>query len=281
LVQGKTTSYSHKVKERIALPREKWDITKAAHEPIITHKMFADVQQLLQARSRPKKSNVEPSVLSGFMVCADCGKKMVRNTQTKGGIEYKKFCCATSKKYGQAVCESHYVDEEVVIEVVMFCINNHISTLEDTDKVMNKLDARRKKERTIAFLEQKKRKRNKDLSEYERLACELYKDYKSGLFERSEYQNMKATFEREKENALNEIESLANQIIQVDKLHIKYSQYVKDFLNYKSVKTLTRSMVVSMIDKILIQNERNIKVIFKYQNVYEKMHAIFDGGGKN
>lgn len=276
LVQGKTTSYSHKVKERIPLPKEKWDITKAAHEPIITHKMFEDVQQLLQARSRPKKSKVEPSVLSGFMVCADCGKKMVRNSQVKGGREYMKFCCATSKKYGQEVCKSHYVDEEVVIEVVLFCINNHISTLEDTDRVMNKLDTRQRTERTIAFLEKKKRQRNKDLSEYETLACELYKDYKSGLFARSEYQDMKATFERAKEDALNEIEALTNQIMEVDKLHNQYSQYAKDFLKYKSVKTLTRSMVVSMIDKILIHNERNIEVIFKYHNVYEKMKEVFN-----
>ena len=281
LVQGKTTSYSHKVKERIALPREKWDITKAAHEPIITHKMFADVQQLLQARSRPKKSKVEPSVLSGFMVCADCGKKMVRNSQVKGGREYMKFCCATSKKYGQEVCKSHYVDEEVVIEVVLFCINNHINTLEDTDKIMNKLDTKQRTERTIAFLEKKKRQRNKDLSEYETLACELYKDYKSGLFARNEYQDMKAAFERAKEDALNEIDALTSQILEVDKLHNQYSQYAKDFLKYKSVKTLTRSMVVSMIDKILIHNERNIEIIFKYQNVYEKMQAIFDSEGKN
>ena len=32
LIQGKTTSYSHKVKKRIPLPREKWDIVKGAHE---------------------------------------------------------------------------------------------------------------------------------------------------------------------------------------------------------------------------------------------------------
>jgi site-specific DNA recombinase len=277
LIQGKTTSYSHKVKKRIPLPREKWDIVKGAHEPIVTRKMFADVEQLLQMKGRKgTNTRATPSILSGFLICADCGERMVRNTKIKDGREYKKFCCSTSKKHGQKACLSHYIDEEVVIKVILYCIKNHIEALGDISQVMDKLSAKQKAGRSIAYFEKQKRKASIDLGELENLIGELYKDYKTGLFNMSEYQDMKRNFESEKAHAQKRVDSLTKQINEVENLKITHSEYIKDFVKHKNVSTLTRSMVVSMIDKILVHNEKNIDIIFKYQNIYKKMQSIFE-----
>jgi site-specific DNA recombinase len=277
LVQGKTTSYSHKVKRRISLPREKWDIVKGAHEQIVTHKKFEDVQRLLQMQSKKCiGAKVTPSILSGFLYCADCGKSMVRNTQVKSGVKYKKFCCSTSKKYGKDACLSHYIDEEVVIKVMLYCIKSHIESLGDISLVLNKLSAKQKADRSITYFEKQKCKATIDLGELENLIGELYKDYKTGLFNTSEYQDMKRTFESEKEQAKKRVESLTKQIHEVENLQIIHNTYIKDFIKHKNISTLTRNMVVSTIDKILVYNEKNIEIIFKYQNVYKKMQSIFE-----
>lgn len=82
MVQGKTYSYNCKVNKREPLPKEKWDIVLNTHEAIIDKNDFIKVQQLLNNKSKPKKTsnNTLPSVLAGFLICNDCGKKMIKQS---------------------------------------------------------------------------------------------------------------------------------------------------------------------------------------------------------
>ena len=52
----------------------------------------------------------------------------------------------------------------------------------------------------------------------------------------------------------------------------------KDFARrkHKNIEKLTRSIVVSLIDKIIISDEKNMKIIYKYQDKLEKVRSIFE-----
>lgn len=101
MVQGRTKSYNYKVKKRTPINKGQWDIVENTHDPIISKSDFANVQVLLNSKSKPSssKSKVAPSILSGFLYCSDCGNKLVRSTSTYNGTTYHKFICPTYKKY--------------------------------------------------------------------------------------------------------------------------------------------------------------------------------------
>ena len=87
MVQGKTYSYNYKVSKRETLPEDKWDTVKNTHEAIISKIDFEKVQVLLNRKIKPKnsKNDTQPSIFSGFLVCSECGKKMVRSTSVSNG----------------------------------------------------------------------------------------------------------------------------------------------------------------------------------------------------
>ena len=87
MVQGKTYSYNYKVNKREQLPEDKWDIVENTHEALISNAEFEKVQVLLNRKVKPKnyKNATQPSIFSGFIVCSDCGEKMVRSTSVSNG----------------------------------------------------------------------------------------------------------------------------------------------------------------------------------------------------
>lgn len=194
-VQGKTTSYSHKLKKRILLPREQWDIVKDTHESIITHQMFEDVQGLLPKKQKPNKSKqTTPSILSGFIFCGDCSKPIARNTQNKDGKQYNKFYFSSYKIHGRDVCTSHYIDEELIIDVAVFCINTHAKSLEDMSKVVDKLSLNQKVKKSADFLKIKQDDLKASQREMDNIILESYEDFKDGLFDKDEYIRIKTCF---------------------------------------------------------------------------------------
>lgn len=75
-VNGKTTKKSFKIKKRIDLSPEEWQIVPNTHEAIIERETWELVQKIRQGRRRNVKHNHQIPVLSGHLFCADCGRKL-------------------------------------------------------------------------------------------------------------------------------------------------------------------------------------------------------------
>ncbi|NLT08421.1 MAG: recombinase family protein [Ruminococcus sp.] len=91
MVQGRSVSYSHKVKKRVPLPKDKWTVVENTHESIIDRETFQIAQSISAKKSRPisnGKHSIQPSVLAGFLVCGDCDNIMQRTTSTHKGVKY-------------------------------------------------------------------------------------------------------------------------------------------------------------------------------------------------
>lgn len=125
MVQGKTYSYNCKINKREPLPKEKWDIVKNTHEPIIGKAVLNKVQ-----------AKAITSIFSGFLICEDCGKKMVRNTayyknEALEKVSYNRYVCSTSKKYGSSVCTSHIIREDTLEKILLEVIDKLINDIVD------------------------------------------------------------------------------------------------------------------------------------------------------
>ena len=112
LVQGKTTTLSHKVKVSVAVPKEQWVITENAHEPIIDKVTFDQVQALKSSRTTTKgiKKNTYNTEFKGYLKCMDCKKNMVKmNCNTFNDKKYINFECYTHRRMSVNICESHKI----------------------------------------------------------------------------------------------------------------------------------------------------------------------------
>lgn len=279
MVQGKTASRSYKIKERVTLPKEKWIIVKNTHEAIISHDIFEAAQELIQKHSKPKRKTV-PSILARYIKCADCGKSMVRSTSKKNGIQYKKYVCSSSKKYGKDFCATHIISEDVLLEIILACIQKQISCVIDLDKVINNINQNDVCKKEIDFLNNKFDKNEREMSNINNLIQGLYGDYKDGLLTKDEYVYMKENYNNKNVDLLSKKTILINtindfQIIHNSKAEYKNNPFISSYIKYKNITEVTRDIVVALIDEILVYEGRHIRINFKYQSEYEKIITIF------
>lgn len=97
------------------------------HEPLISKKLFDEVQEMLTKKSHIKKQNI-PFAFRGILRCAKCGC-LLTATQKKGRLTY--YYCTNGKN----VCEEHkaYIKEENLSTE----LNNIFNELIFDEKVVN------------------------------------------------------------------------------------------------------------------------------------------------
>ena len=83
MVQGRRRKVSYKSARCVDVPCDGWFRVAGTHRAIIAPELFRQVQELLGAGGRAdRRGEVEP--LSGLVVCADCGRRMVRTSNGQG-----------------------------------------------------------------------------------------------------------------------------------------------------------------------------------------------------
>ena len=135
MVQGCTKTLNHKIKKRVPVAEEDLIVVSGTHQALVSHDVYEAVQLLLKKNIKPKEK-IKPSPLAQFVYCADCGKPMVRSTSCMNGKRYCKYVCSTSKRYGKEVCGTHIIDEEVLLEVLLSCIQTQILCAMDLEEVI-------------------------------------------------------------------------------------------------------------------------------------------------
>lgn len=277
MVQGKTVSYSHKIKKRTPLPKEQWAIVRDTHEAIIDEDTFDQVQVLLSKQARPKAKTVKPhitkpSVLAGFVVCADCQKQMQRSQATKDGNVYYYYRCKTNKQLGGASCTSHLIAEDIIKEVLLSSINSLIDGFVDVEAAL------RKNANNEIFLMKKRLQNqlNTTIVERERIAntrANVVHSYVNKLDETltdEAYVNLRAHIEQMYKDNEERISSLKQELEKRENGDEYMTEFMRLFGKYQGITELTRDIVASLVERILIYGDKSIRIEYKFQDEIRK-----------
>ncbi|MCL6638431.1 MAG: recombinase family protein [Firmicutes bacterium] len=121
-VQGRHEKLSFKSKKVRKLPPEKWVIVKDTHEAIIPREIF-ELAQAVRLKRRQggqgrKQKGARQHLLTGFLVCAACGSRLVFRWDRFQKARYR---CGRYEKFGRKEngCSAHTVLEETVVECLV------------------------------------------------------------------------------------------------------------------------------------------------------------------
>lgn len=121
-------------------------IYQGNHEPLISKKLFDEVQEMLTKKSHIKKQNI-PFAFRGMLRCAKCGC-LLTATKKKGRLTY--YYCTNGKN----VCEEHkaYIKEENLSTE----LNNVFNELIFDEKVVNLVYRAKQREsgNVLSYLEE-------------------------------------------------------------------------------------------------------------------------------
>ena len=263
---GNTKKVNYKSKKTIVMPVEERIIVKNMHDPIIDEETFNIVQDMIKSRTGVRTKTYD-WLLKGLICCKECGKKLSivpqnHPNKTTFYLRCNTYACNTHL----GLCTPHCNNLERVTQCVKreirkncrkFLEESNFSSIENKSKEKN-ISPSLNVKTEILSLEKKIKTINMKIDK-------LFEDKYNGLFEEEDFRRLyskqlelrKSTEERI--NQLRELESKENPLVNIYKL-------LNDFA---SSKEITRAMLVSLVDKIEISEEKEITIFYKF-NILNK-----------
>jgi hypothetical protein len=271
MVQGKNTTVSYKIKQCRAVPKEEWIIVESTHEAIIDKETFGSAQALFKKHTRTSPKKDELDLFAGLVKCANCNRAMSKKTNKFDYGTYSYYRCVTSSKMDSSACSPHSIRIDRLEHTVLTTIQTMISTALEFDKLINEIDLKlmtgREKsvlQSTIdTYISQRERQREMLLS--------LYPDWKSGMITKEEYLLLKQDINNKISLADKKIDDLQKQIKDSEGDDIKQNEFITNFKKYAKIEKLTRPILTQLVDSILVHDNGNITINFKFKDAYEQL----------
>ena len=96
-----------------------------------------------------------------------------------------------------------------------------------------------------------------------------YEAYIVELISIDEYKSYTEQYNRELLDLEKQIKVLKEEKKNAYKVDQEYKQWVNTFSEYANVDTLTRAIVVELIERIDVYNDGSIKIHYRFKNPYE------------
>lgn len=255
-VNFSTYKKSYKSKKKIANDPSKWVIFEGTQEAIIDKSTFDIVQEIRNGRRRNNKMG-EPSIFSGLVYCADCGKKMyLCRCTTKKQKEY--FNCSTYRKKKKGLCSSHQITVEDIEKIVLDYLQRVMKyamryeqefldiAIESSDKISEREAKTKEKELTAM--------RNR-YGQLDKIIQSLYEDKVCGTITTERFIAMTETYETEQRTLKAQISSMEEDLEGLKERTINITEFMRVVRQIGYVKELTPEIVRTLISKIIVHEK--------------------------
>ena len=261
-VQGKTKKINYKLKKTVKNNPNDYIIVENTHEAIIDRDTFNYVQTLLPKNvKRPEKKRFY--LLDGLLYCGDCKHRITIRYQNKTGRSYT--TCDYYRTYSKYhVCTTHTNNYEVLESVILDNIRDVCKKYLDKNKIKESInniefeDNSLKIKKQIESLEITNNKLTESLDK-------TYMDRLKGIIDEEQYLRVSENIKTEIVNNKKNIDNLKNEQIEENKIDNKQiEKYINEFL---SLENPTRELIINLVEKIYIYQDKTIDIIFTFKNV--------------
>ncbi len=264
LVQNKRNKVNYKVKRIVKNNPKDYIIVEKTHEQIIDAELFYEVQKRLP-KNVGRNEKKENHLLDGLLYCGDCGHRISITSRRKKDNNCYTICnyYRTYMKEKRCTTHSNNYDnlEHIILNKLRDICLKHIDNLKikkdlsNVDLFLESMDSENK----IITIKEKMIQINENLDT-------IYIDKLNGIISLEQFERMKLKLETDLENKKNEYQKLTdNRINMLDKK--EYNKKIEKYINnFITMKEPSRELIVNLIDKIELFNDKRINIIVTFSN---------------
>ncbi len=267
MVQHTQTKVNYKSKKKITLDQKLWVIVEDTHEALVDKETFEYVQTLRKRYTRnvPIKTGREKRILEGKLFCKECGNRLSVYYRKK--LDYWSINCNRySRDPKRGRCSSHFYPYDYLEEQILEQFDKSVLAF------INDLDIDELNKEVIKNLHKEKEDIDKNIKELNKEKEQiinriktLYNDRCDGVITGEIYKELSSDSEKKLKQINEKIENE-----NLKKYNIKnkanvlpdYRNKIKKLLDLNKPK---KELIDVLIDKIVIDENRNIKINFKYE----------------
>ena len=258
---GNVKKINYKSKKVMIMPMEERIIVEDMHEPLVDKETFNIVQDLIKSRTGVRTKSYD-WLLKGLLTCKECGKKLSivpqkHPNKTTFYVRCNTYACNTHLH----LCTPHSNNLEKLTNYVIEQIKTRCNEFLDENKYMQVANSSKDKilkdrfnfKNEILVLEKK-------LKDIDKMIDKLYEDKCKGLFEDEDFTRIYSKQIEMRKDTNERIKCLQKQIENEDS-SVDINKLVKDFVELKEI---TRTMMVSLIDRIEVSEDKKITIYYKF-----------------
>ncbi len=261
-VQGKTKKINYKLKKTVKNNPNDYIIVENTHEGVIDRETFNYVQTLLPKNvKRPEKKRFY--LLDGLLYCGDCKHRITIRYQNKTERSYT--ICDYYRTYSKYhVCMPHTNNYENLEKVILNNIKEVCKEYLDKSKIKDSISNMEFKDNSLKI---KKQIESLELAN-NKLTENLDKNYMNmlkGIIDEEQYIRVSENIKTEISNNKKSIDNLKNENSESNKIDRKQiEKYINEFL---SLGNPTRELIINLVEKIYIYQDKQVDIIFTFKNV--------------
>lgn len=284
MVQGRKRQSFYENRGQYKKPQEEWIVVENTHEPLIDRETFDKVQALAQRRNAEYFENLgrfthletTENILKGLVCCADCKRPLVRykNVSHEKKLWYTFICPTHANDIGS--CPLKSVREDVLIPMLLQAIRTQIALAVDMEALVRRVNSSSKYKKQTATLQGKLDTAKKAHMRYNGLYDSLYQNYVDQLMTEQEYMTLKRRYKAEAEEAERLIETVTRRQA-AEAAHTPENPFLTAFGSFRDADALTREMAQALIQRVYVDGDSNIEIVFRYRDEYKELCTYLEG----
>ena len=227
-VLRKSVSTNFKLHKRKSTDEEEQYVFYNTHEPIISQELWDSVQRRRQRANRTAARGTHTNRLSGYLYCADCGRRLTLQThysKKDRSLQYSYRCGGYASRVNSCTAHSISVDnvEALILSTVKrfsrFVLNDEEAFAKELQALWNDKQADKPKQNQSEL--QRYRKRYDELTT---LIRGLYENLISGLLPKRQYKQLMKQYDDEQAELETKIEAVEQELAEekVNKVDVKH-----------------------------------------------------------
>ena len=261
-VLRKSVSMNFKLHKRKSTDEEEQYVFYNTHEPIISQELWDSVQRRRQRANRTAARGTHTNRLSGYLYCADCGRRLTLQThysKKDRSLQYSYRCGGYASRVNSCTAHSISVDnvEALVLSTVKrfsrFVLNDEEAFAKELQALWNDKQADKPKQNQSEL--QRSRKRYDELTT---LIRGLYENLISGLLPKRQYKQLMKQYDDEQAELETKIEAMEQELAEekVNKVDVKH--FISLIRKYKEPTEISDLMFHELIDKIVVYEAEGV-----------------------
>ena len=264
MVQNRRSKVNYKVKKIIKNNPKDYIIVENTHESIIDKDTFSEVQKRIP-KNVGRNEKKENHLLDGLLYCGDCGHRISVQARRKKDNRCYTVCNYYRTYMKQKLCTTHSnnydeLEKTIIKSLINMCLN-YLNKDEIKNNVLNNLTEdnkfNNKKELEILTKDIKQINDNLDI---------IYIDKLNKKITEEQFERLKLKLENElniKQKRYNELNNEIDDTIHEEYKNKMIHEYINKFL---SMKEPSRELIINLIDKIEIFEDKTIKIKVSFNN---------------
>lgn len=281
MVQGRKTTKLYAGQRRKVLPASEWIIVPNTHEPIIKQELFDEVQELMKTRHEEYKSRVgkyesfkTQNIFEGRIVCACCEHYMTRykNVYCNGRkISYTFICPRHAALLDIGCSNAGGLRESELKDAVLHVLDVQMKLLVKAEEIIGKMSKSTSVRNRRTQIDKQILSEQDSLRKLDAMRQHLFEDYVNGIVLQSDYVFGKAHYDDEYAKVEQHLKQLVEEKERLPESNLKENKWFAAFSRFKDAKELSREMLLSLVEKIYINQDKQVHIVLKYQDEMQKM----------